>query len=150
MYLHRDQDMLAGFPQRSCPDITDGESSPAFADLDGDNRNELIVGSSNGFVHAYTYDPATAALRAARLAGPRRRARLRLRARRRARLRERRRSPTTTAARSSPRSPSATPTTTACPRSTRADLEGKVYGWDAERPARLRDRRRTRPSRASR
>jgi hypothetical protein len=58
MYLHRDADMLDGFP-RTLPGFTDGESSPAFADLDGDNRNELILGSSNGIVHAYTYDPAT-------------------------------------------------------------------------------------------
>ncbi len=57
-YLHRDQDMLDGFP-RQLPGHTDGESSPAFADLDGDNRNELILGSSTGFVHAYKYDPDT-------------------------------------------------------------------------------------------
>jgi hypothetical protein len=56
MYLHRDQDMLDGFP-RKLP-ATDGASSPVLADLDGDNRNELIVASSEGFVHAYAYDPA--------------------------------------------------------------------------------------------
>ncbi len=58
MYLHRDADMLEGFP-RTLPGFTDGESSPAFADLDGDNTNELILGSSNGIVHAYKYDPET-------------------------------------------------------------------------------------------
>jgi len=56
LYLHRDADMLDGFPRKL---TSDGESSPAFADLDGDNRNELIMGTSDGFVHAYTYDPAT-------------------------------------------------------------------------------------------
>jgi hypothetical protein len=56
MYLHRDADMLPGFPLKLA---SDGESSPAFADLDGDNRNELVVATSDGFVHAYTYDPAT-------------------------------------------------------------------------------------------
>jgi Subtilase family/FG-GAP-like repeat len=48
--LHRDQDMVDGFPQ----DIGgDGASSPAFADLDGDNENELILAGSDGIVHAY-------------------------------------------------------------------------------------------------
>ena len=61
MYLHRDAEALDGFP-RMLPGFTDGESSPAFADLDGDNRNELILGSSNGIVHAYTYDPGTGAV----------------------------------------------------------------------------------------
>jgi hypothetical protein len=60
-YLHRDQDMLAGFPRAlrtggvvsgSAAPTGDGASSPAFADLDGDNRNELIVAGSDGFVHA--------------------------------------------------------------------------------------------------
>jgi len=59
-YLHRDADLLPGFPkaikgggQISAGAPTgDGESSPAFADLDGDNRNEMIFGSSDGFVHA--------------------------------------------------------------------------------------------------
>jgi len=59
-YLHRDADLLPGFPRaikgggqvgRGAP-TGDGESSPAFADLDGDNRNEMIFGSSDGFVHA--------------------------------------------------------------------------------------------------
>ena len=31
----------------------DGESSPMLVDLDGDNRNELVFGTSDGFVHAY-------------------------------------------------------------------------------------------------
>ncbi len=56
MWLHRDTDMLTGFPRKITEnsDLTgDGESSPALADLDGDNRTELIVGSSDGFVHAF-------------------------------------------------------------------------------------------------
>jgi hypothetical protein len=56
MWLHRDADMLPGFPRKLTEnsDLTgDGESSPALADLDGDNRNELIVASSDGFVHAF-------------------------------------------------------------------------------------------------
>ena len=48
-YLHRDQDMLPGFP-KVLP--SDGESSPAFADLDGDNRNELVFATADGYVHA--------------------------------------------------------------------------------------------------
>ncbi len=51
--LHRDADMLAGFPR----DLGgDGASSPLFVDLDGDNRNELLIGGSDGFVHAYRPD----------------------------------------------------------------------------------------------
>jgi hypothetical protein len=53
LYLHRDQDMLPGFP-KTLPG--DGASSPRFADLDGDNRNELIFGTSDGTVHAMRRD----------------------------------------------------------------------------------------------
>ncbi len=53
LWLHRDQDMLPGFPRELG---SDGESSPAFVDLDGDNRNELVFGSSDGFVHALRPD----------------------------------------------------------------------------------------------
>jgi hypothetical protein len=52
-FLHRDGDLLPGFPKQL---PSDGESSPALADLDGDNRNELIVATSDGFVHAYGRD----------------------------------------------------------------------------------------------
>jgi hypothetical protein len=58
-YLHHDADALAGFPRgirraqiAAGAPTSDGESSPVLADLNGDNRNELIVGSSDGFVHA--------------------------------------------------------------------------------------------------
>ena len=50
LFLHRDADLITGFP-RSLG--SDGEASPVFADLDGDNRNELIVATSDGTVHAY-------------------------------------------------------------------------------------------------
>jgi hypothetical protein len=53
LFLHRDQDMLDGFPKQL---PSDGESSPAFADLDGDNRNELVFGTSDGWVHAMRPD----------------------------------------------------------------------------------------------
>src|SRR2546430_4749901 len=52
-YLHRDQDMLPGFP-RQLPG--DGESSPLFADLNGDNRNELVFATADGIVHAMRPD----------------------------------------------------------------------------------------------
>ena len=65
-WLHRDQDLLNDFPQTiraggalgepgSVP-TADGASSPAFADLDGDNRNELVFADSDGFVHAIRSD----------------------------------------------------------------------------------------------
>ncbi|MGH2953290.1 MAG: S8 family serine peptidase, partial [Solirubrobacterales bacterium] len=56
MYLHRDADMLEGFPRKL---DSDGESSPALVDLDGDNRAELVVATADGFVHAYRRDPET-------------------------------------------------------------------------------------------
>ena len=65
-WLHRDQDLLNDFPRtigeggavggpESAP-TADGASSPAFADLDGDNRNELVFADSDGFVHAIDAD----------------------------------------------------------------------------------------------
>ena len=53
LYLHRDKDMLAGWPLRM---TSDGESSPLLVDLDGDNRNELIFGTADGEVHAMRRD----------------------------------------------------------------------------------------------
>ena len=64
-YIHHDSDLLPGFPKSIRPggaiDISDqptadGESSPALADLDGDNRNELIFGGADGYVHALRLD----------------------------------------------------------------------------------------------
>ncbi len=52
-FLHRDADLLPGFPKEL---LTDGASSPLFVDLDGDNRNELVFGTSDGFVHALERD----------------------------------------------------------------------------------------------
>src|SRR5207248_19779 len=52
-FMHRDKDMLAGWPK----DLrTDGASSPLLTDLDGDNRNELVVATSDGWVHAFRLD----------------------------------------------------------------------------------------------
>jgi hypothetical protein len=57
MRLHRDPDLLEGFPR----DLGgDGASSPLFVDLDEDNRNELVIGGSDGFVHAYKRDGSEA------------------------------------------------------------------------------------------
>jgi Subtilase family/FG-GAP-like repeat len=62
-YLEHDKSMLTGFPKAiTSGAITtgtptgDGESSPVLADLNGDNRNELIVAGSDGFVHAIERD----------------------------------------------------------------------------------------------
>src|SRR4051812_5561294 len=49
-YLHRDADLLPGWPKLMS---TDGASSPLLVDLDGDNRNELVFGTSDGQVHAF-------------------------------------------------------------------------------------------------
>ena len=50
LYLHRDQDMLKGWPKEL---RTDGASSPLLVDLNGDNRNELVLATSDGAVNAY-------------------------------------------------------------------------------------------------
>ncbi len=52
-FLHRDKDMLPHFPIEM---KSDGDSSPLLTDLDGDNRNELVVANSDGIVHAYRPD----------------------------------------------------------------------------------------------
>jgi len=53
LFLHRDAETLPGFPRQL---EGDGEASPLLADLDGDNRNELIVANSDGVVHAWRRD----------------------------------------------------------------------------------------------
>ncbi|MBA2505891.1 MAG: S8 family serine peptidase, partial [Thermoleophilaceae bacterium] len=58
MSLHRDADMLPGFPKQL---PADGASSPLLVDIDGDNRNELLVATSDGIVHAYKPDGSEAA-----------------------------------------------------------------------------------------
>ena len=57
-FLHRDQDLLPGFPKEFG---SDGASSPALADIDGDNKNEVIFGTSDGVVHALKPDGSEAA-----------------------------------------------------------------------------------------
>ncbi|MDX6699068.1 MAG: hypothetical protein QOE65_2465 [Solirubrobacteraceae bacterium] len=52
-YLHRDQDLIPGFPKKL---PSDGAASPVLVDLDGDNRNELVLATSDGVVHAYRSD----------------------------------------------------------------------------------------------
>ena len=58
MWLHRDASMLPGFPRKldGTSSTGDGASSPVLVDLDGDNRNELVVGGSDGTIHAYRPD----------------------------------------------------------------------------------------------
>ncbi|MDT7574767.1 MAG: hypothetical protein QOH17_1100, partial [Pseudonocardiales bacterium] len=49
LYLHRDTAVLPGFPKKM---TGDGQPSPLLADLDHDNRNELVYATGDGFVHA--------------------------------------------------------------------------------------------------
>lgn len=51
--LHHDPDLLPGFPLQLG---ADGDSAAATADLDGDGREEIILGDANGFVHAFRVD----------------------------------------------------------------------------------------------
>jgi hypothetical protein len=57
LYLHRDADLLPGWPKRIGGQVGgDVESSPAFADLDGDGADELVIAGSDGRVHAMRRD----------------------------------------------------------------------------------------------
>ena len=40
-------------PFRVSGTSSNGDSSPVLVDLNGDNRNELVVATSDGWVHAY-------------------------------------------------------------------------------------------------
>jgi hypothetical protein len=51
--LHHDDDLLPGFPRLLGGD---GASAAATADLDADGREEIILGTSDGAVHAYRAD----------------------------------------------------------------------------------------------
>jgi hypothetical protein len=48
-----DQGVLPGFPRFL---DADGATSPAFADIDGDGVDELVIGDGNGYVHAMKRD----------------------------------------------------------------------------------------------
>src|SRR3954454_3847813 len=52
-YLHHDKDLLPGFPKQLPGDL---EASPVLADIDGDNKNELVIANSDGLVHVYRRD----------------------------------------------------------------------------------------------
>ena len=51
--LHHDADLAPGFPLQLG---SDGVASPATADLDGDGREEIVVATSTGLVHAFRID----------------------------------------------------------------------------------------------
>jgi hypothetical protein len=53
LFLHRDRDMLPGWPKEL---RTDGASSPLLIDLAGDNRNQLVLATSDGLIHAFRPD----------------------------------------------------------------------------------------------
>jgi hypothetical protein len=56
LFLHRDADMLPGFPLET---RGDGDASPLLVDLAGKDSNQLIVANSDGLIHAYQYNPST-------------------------------------------------------------------------------------------
>ena len=52
-YLHDDPALMTGYPT----DLEgDGGASPRFVDLDDDGRDEMVVATSNGEIHAFEYD----------------------------------------------------------------------------------------------
>ncbi|HWX74998.1 MAG TPA: hypothetical protein VNZ05_06815, partial [Solirubrobacteraceae bacterium] len=55
-FLHRDSQLLNGFPLEL---KGDGDASPLLADLAGNDTNQLIVATSDGWIHAYQYNPTT-------------------------------------------------------------------------------------------
>jgi hypothetical protein len=56
MFMHRDADMVKGFPLQM---KGDGDASPVLVDLAGTDTNQLIVANSDGWIHAYRYDRST-------------------------------------------------------------------------------------------
>jgi hypothetical protein len=56
-FSHGDPTLVGGFPKSL---DADGASSPAFADIDGDGINELVMADGNGFVHAFKKDGSEA------------------------------------------------------------------------------------------
>jgi hypothetical protein len=60
LFLHRDADMLKGFPLEM---KGDGDASPVLADLAGTDTNQLIVANSDGWIHAYQYSPTGGTLK---------------------------------------------------------------------------------------
>src|SRR5438876_951108 len=59
LLLHRDAELMRGFPVET---RGDGDASPVLVDLAGKDSNQLIVANSDGFIHAYQYNPATGSL----------------------------------------------------------------------------------------
>jgi hypothetical protein len=51
--IERDPDLHDGFPIYLG---TSGESSPTFADMDGDGAEDIVAALADGFLHAYKYD----------------------------------------------------------------------------------------------
>ena len=125
LYLHRDQDLLPGFPQATLARAT-ARPRRALADLDGDNHNELIFGD----LRRLRARAAARRHRAAGLAGARRPAPA---AHRRPRLHAAARS-TRSLARRDPRlARGRRPRPRRLPEVVAADFEGKLYVWDAGR-----------------
>ncbi|HUB06173.1 MAG TPA: VCBS repeat-containing protein, partial [Myxococcales bacterium] len=52
-FVHEDQQLFAGFPMYVA---ASGESSPHFVDLDGSGHDSLVLGTTDGTVHAYQAD----------------------------------------------------------------------------------------------
>jgi hypothetical protein len=59
LFLHRDADMLKGLPLEM---KGDGDASPLLVDLAGNDTNQLIVATSDGWIHAYQYNPSTGSM----------------------------------------------------------------------------------------
>jgi hypothetical protein len=51
VFLYKDPDIFENFPVFT---RASGESSPKFADLDGDGAEELVIATSDGLIHAFT------------------------------------------------------------------------------------------------
>jgi hypothetical protein len=59
-FLHRDAEAAKGFPVQM---HGDGDASPVLADLAGNDTNQLILANSDGWIHAYSYEPSSGALK---------------------------------------------------------------------------------------
>jgi hypothetical protein len=57
LFLHRDSQMLNGWPKEL---QTDGDSTPVLADIEGNDRNDLVIATGDGRIDAFRPDGSEA------------------------------------------------------------------------------------------
>ena len=57
LFLHRDSQMLNGWPKEL---LADGDSTPVLVDLEGNDRNDLVIATGDGKIYAFRADGSEA------------------------------------------------------------------------------------------